>query len=590
MSNINDIDFGSESEEGDFNPAPHEGSDDEGAESELRQKSAPKKASIQRHGDEDEDGSVQNGDLGDEEGDGMNGEDDDDEDEDEDDEDEDDVTGRPRKRAKKDRRNQFIDIEAEVDEEDEEVDEDEEEDNTGFIARDHPDDLGDLPPGADRDDRRHRELDRQREAELQMDAEKQAALLKERYGRSRVAAADTGAVPRRLLLPSVDDPSIWGVRCKPGKEKEVVFAIFKRIEERRSGKNPMPIISALERGGTMAGYVYIETRRQADIIPALEGIMNVYPRTKTILVPIKEMPDLLRVRKTETLQPGGYVRLKRGKYQGDLAQIDEVESNGLEVSLRIVPRLDYGLTDDPHAPLENGQGEKRKRPAAFNVKTRPPQRLFSEAEAKRKHAKFLIAVTNLADRKEFSYLNETYINGYLHKDFKINHLQTEDVNPTLEEVTKFTAGDEDGNENLDLTALAASLKANTTSDNFLPGDMIEVYDGEQRGVFGRATAVRGDIVTLNVTEGELKGQNIEVPIKSLRKRFKEGDHVKVIGGSRFRDEVGLVVRIKNDQVTLVSDLSMQEITVFSKDLRVASDTGVAGGLGRYDIHDLVQLE
>ena len=52
----------------------------------------------------------------------------------------------------------------------------------------------------------------------------------------------------------------------------------------------------------------------------------------------------------------------------------------------------------------------------------------------------------------------------------------------------------------------------------------------------------------------------------------------------------MVVGIQGDTVTLLSDLSLQEITVFSKDLREASDSGVAGGLGRYDIHDLVQLD
>jgi hypothetical protein len=55
-------------------------------------------------------------------------------------------------------------------------------------------------------------------------------------------------------------------------------------------------------------------------------------------------------------------------------------------------------------------------------------------------------------------LGDTYINGFLIKDVKIQHLVTENVNLTLEEVTKFTAGAEDGTENLDLAALAASLK------------------------------------------------------------------------------------------------------------------------------------
>ena len=483
-----------------------------------------------------------------------------------------------------------------MDEEDEGDEEDDEGQADPFIADTHPDDLADLPVGAETDDRRHRELDRQRELDQQLDAEKQAQRLKERYGRSRTTTTDAVVVPKRLLLPSVEDPSIWGVRCKPGKEREVVFAIMKRIEERVSTRTPLSIISTFERGGTMIGYVYVEARKQADIFTALDGLSNVYPRTKIVLVAIKEMPDLLRVTKSQQLQPGGYVRLKRGKYAGDLAQIDDVETNGLEASLRIVPRLDYGLHEDANAPMIDngvkGDAQKRKRQGGLgltNPASRAPQRLFSDVEAKKKHSKYLQAMSTFG-QKHWTYLGETYINGFLIKDFKIQHLITENVNPTLEEVTKFTAGAEDGTENLDLTALAASLKNSTASDSYLPGDMVEVYEGEQQGVCGKAISVRGDIVTVSVTDGELRGQSIEVPVKGLRKRFREGDHVKVIGGSRFRDEVGMVVRIKDDRVTILSDLSMQEITVFSKDLREASDSGVAGGLGLYDIHDLVQLE
>ena len=346
----------------------------------------------------------------------------------------------------------------------------------------------------------------------------------------------------------------------------------------------------------MIGYVYVEARRQADVLAALEGIMNVYPRSNIVLVPIKEMPDLLRVTKSEQLYPGGYVRLKRGKYAGDLAQIDEVETNGLEASLRIVPRLDYGQNEDNNAPMVDGniRGEvqKRKRAGAVglnNAGVRPPPRLFSDVEAKKKHSKHLQPMSML-DKKHWTYLGDTYVNGFLIKDVKIQHLITENVNPTLEEVTRFTAGAEDGTENLDLSALAQTLKKGTASESYLPGDVVEVYEGEQSGVVGKAVAVRGDIVTIGVTQGDLQGQRIEVPQKGLRKRFKEGDHVKVIGGSRYRDEVGMVVSIQKDTVTLLGDLSLQEITVFSKDLREASDSGVAGGLGRYDIHDLVQLD
>jgi transcription elongation factor SPT5 len=79
-------------------------------------------------------------------------------------------------------------------------------------------------------------------------------------------------------------------------------------------------------------------------------------------------------------------------------------------------------------------------------------------------------------------------------------------------------------------------------------------------------------------------------MKGLRKRFNEGNHVKVVGGSRYKDEVGMVLKIKDDRVTVLVDTSMQEITVFSKDLREATDSGGSAGAAKYDVHDLVQLE
>ena len=149
---------------------------------------------------------------------------------------------------------QFIDEEAEVDDEDEE---EEIEDEDGEEIDDAPD----IPAGAEHDDRGHRELDRQRQLALDEDAEKQAALMKEKYGRSRSSAmAEVSGIPQHLLLPSVDDPMIWAVRCKQGKENEVVNSIMKRIADRMHTRDPIGITSAFVRGGQMGGYVYVEAR------------------------------------------------------------------------------------------------------------------------------------------------------------------------------------------------------------------------------------------------------------------------------------------------------------------------------------------
>lgn len=440
------------------------------------------------------------------------------------------------------------------------------------------------------DDRRHRELDRRREMESSMDAEKQAEILRQRYGNRRTGRAfgDASVVPKRLLLPSVDDPSIWAVRCKEGKEREVVFSIMKRIEERAGTKDELAITAAFERGGTesvMKGFIYVEAQRQTDILKALDNMMNVYPRSKMILVEIKDMPELLRVTKTPTLEPGAWVRLKRpAKHNGDLAQVLDVTENGLEARVRFIPRLDYGVRDDALSAV-TADG-KRKRPFGA-AGPRPPQRLFSEVEVRKRHPRH---IQGNPTTNTWSWAGEEFENGFQVKDVKIQQLVVTDVNPTLEEVTRFASGAEDGTENLDLKALAASLKDSNTLVTYLPGDIIEVYSGEQKGVVGKASSVQGEIVTMHVTEGDLAGQTIEVPIKGLRKRFRVGDHVKVIGGSRFRDEVGMVVKISEDRVTLLTDQTNTEVTVFSKDLREASDSGGQGSLGQYSLHDLVQLD
>ncbi|KAE8449487.1 Transcription elongation factor spt5 [Mollisiaceae sp. DMI_Dod_QoI] len=598
----------SEDEDDNFNPQPADVSDNEDAGGSDHDDDAGaqiRNEASKRRADEDSDDEVTvsksrpanedgEGDDEDAEGEGEDtapGANDDDDEEDEDDEEEE-ITGHRRKR-RRERRNQFLDVEAEVDEDEDENDDDEDELDeikNNFIADTHPDDVEHLPEGGERDDRRHRELDRRREMEQSLDAEKQAELWRQRYGtknRTGRAIGDSAVVPKRLLLPSVDDPSIWAVRCKEGKEREVVFSIMKRIEERMGTKEELAITCAFERGGTqstMKGFIYVEAQRQADVMAALDGMMNVYPRTKCLLVEIKEMPDLLRVTKTPSMEPGAYVRLRRPpKYAGDLAQVIDVTDTGLEVRVRYVPRLDYGLHDDANAPAD-AFGAKRKRPTAG---PRPPQRLFSEVEAKKRHAKYL---QGRPDTKTWNYMGDEYVNGYCEKEVKIQVLVTKDVNPTLEEVTRFASGAEDGTENLDLNALAASLKASTANASYLPGDIIEVYEGEQKGVVGKAVSVQGDIVTMAVSEGDLRGQTIEVPVKGLRKRFREGDHVKVIGGSRFRDEVGMVVKISEDRVTLLTDQGNTEVTVFSKDLREASDSGGSGSLGQYELWDLVQLD
>lgn len=456
----------------------------------------------------------------------------------------------------------------------------------------HPDDLEQVE-AADLNDYGHRELDRKREAEVHKDAEELARELDEKYRRREMQRAQRGgaasAVP--LALPTVHDPSIWAMKCKPGKEKEVIMAITRRLDQRRESRQPAKVYSVFERGaggaGTMSGYIYIEADAKQDMMEICEGITHMFMSYPAKAIPVKERPDLLRKRPRAALEPGKFVRMiKPALYKGDLARISEVMGNGLDVTVQLVPRLNYGNQDDV-----NGAPDANKRKRAWGkVVERPPQKLFNEAEAKKRDMKGLSVNVTSSGVKAFTYKGDFYQNGFLFRDVKVNQIDLNNVNPRMDEMQFFAVTAADGTETLDLVAVQAAQKATQTGASYAAGDKVEIYDGEQQGIRGSVVSVTGDIVTLQVSEGDLKGRKIEAPVKTLRKLFLVGDHVKVIGGSRYIDEVGLVTKVKGDKVTLLCDSTQQEITVFSKDLKRAADSANLGADSEYELYDLVQIE
>ncbi|KAF2735167.1 transcription elongation factor Spt5 [Polyplosphaeria fusca] len=570
---------GSESEDDDFNPEPMVDEDDIPTNGHQKRKPTLVDEDEEEQAEAPSDRRADNDDEDDEEG-GEDGEGDEEEDDEEDDEDE---IQRPHKRRKnkQSRRNQYIDLEAEVDE-----DEDEEEElgDEDMPEETHPEDLEVVN---ETDDRRHRELDMKRQVEQHKDAEQLAKEYDEKYRRREMQRAQrgvAGGVP--TTLPTVNDPSIWAIKCRPGKEREVVMSITKRLDEYITTGRAAKVYSVFERGGSMSGYIYVEADAKQDMLAAVEGISNVFMGSGQVAIDVKERPDLLRKRRRTPLEEGKFVRVLRPTlYKGDLAKVIEVHTNGLDCTLQIVPRLDYGMGEDANA----ADGGKRKRPMFGKVVDRPPQKLFNESEAKKKHMKNL-SMTGSGSAKAFVYKGDDYHNGFLLKDVKVNHVSAENVNPKMEEIQFFSAPSADGSETVDLLAVQAAQKASQSGSQFVAGDNVEIYDGEQKGVRGTTVSVLGDIVTLRVIEGDLKGRQIDAPVKTLRKLFREGDHVKVIGGSKYVDEVGMVLNIKGAEVKVLSDATQTEFTVFSRDLKLAADSATLGPESQFELFDMVQID
>jgi transcription elongation factor SPT5 len=324
---------------------------------------------------------------------------------------------------------------------------------------------------------------------------------------------------------------------------------------------PLSILSAFQRD-SLQGMIYVEARSAKQVQQACLGLVGVYLSRGISLVPIEEMASLLLIKKQDmTLTPGTWVRIRRGKYAGDLAQVMDLTENGEDVGVRLVPRIDMNPRDD--AQLDSS-GKKRKKGTVSTSTgtTRPPQRSFNLEEVSKVYGK---AITRKNDAYVFQ--SETYRNGFLEKDFRFSGLIVEDVNPTLDEITQFTRRDNDiGGEDtstVNLSAIAESSRKAAIAV-LQPGDHIEVFEGEQAGVQGVVDEISGEVVTMTMSaQGlDIEGQKVEVPARSVRKKFKPGDHVKVMAG-QHADETGLVVSIAENVVTFVSDMTMQEVNCYS---------------------------
>ncbi|GMM30484.1 transcription elongation factor [Martiniozyma asiatica (nom. inval.)] len=512
-----------------------------------------------------------------EEDDDEDEDDDDDEDDDEDDEDEDETSrGRKKRRAG----NQFLDVEAEVDDDDEEEEEDEDAEllRQEFLA----DEQGDVE--LNEESRAHRKLDRSREKLDEQDAQALADEFKARYGRSTSSRymGSTQNVSQRLLLPSVDDPLIWGIRVRNGKEKEIVKQLHARMLHMRGAD----IYSAFQRNN-FVGYIYVEARKLEAVDKILQGLPNIYQNQGKILVPIEEYPDLLRPGRSDEvrLKPGAYIRVKTGRYKGDLGIVDNLAENDLEVRVKLIPRLDYGR----NTVIDPTTGKKKT--PTYNATHRPPQRLFSDIEAQRYDHEHL--TTSKRERNYFVYKNEEYIDGFLYKDIKLNQLETKRITPTLAELQLFNSGN--GSSGLDLHSVS-TIKKNAEGEAviFQPNDRVQITTGEQAKMKGKILSIADAKIARVLLEGndndpEVNETIVEAPTSSLRKIFVAGDHVTVIHGAH-KDESGLIVDVKENNVTLVSDQTKKDITVFPNYLVRSTDSATTSSkVGRFELHQMVNL-
>jgi transcription elongation factor SPT5 len=155
------------------------------------------------------------------------------------------------------------------------------------------------------------------------------------------------------------------------------------------------------------------------------------------MVPINEMTDVLKIRRKQAnLSKGAWVRFRRGKYAGDIAEIMEVDESGEYAVVKIIPRLDLSNVGS----TANRMSRPKSESLGGLAKNRPSQKLFNKDE--------IVAISgtrsvSVRGKNLFLYNGDYYRNGFLEKEVKLSMFITEDVNPTLDEITKFANAVED---------------------------------------------------------------------------------------------------------------------------------------------------
>jgi len=479
----------------------------------------------------------------------------------------------------------------------------------------------------------HERVRRRQEAERQMTAEEYAANIEARYRRqagpsvARAANDDysdnegysdneeieagygaSTEVAQQSLLPSITDPKLFMIKCKPGTEQIMVLSLMnKAMAFDQQGKS-LGIMSIIASG--TKGYIYLEANHEPAIREAIKGLRNLYQGTLA-MVPIKEMTSILTTQiRRMPLEEGQYVRLTRFPYKDDLARVERVINYGEKAVVQFIPRLDLSLLN-----LTKEERKARK-------KLRPSQKWFDSVEVKQAGGHI--------ERKKFSssgdYMDSFeggfYRNGFAFKEVSVSTaIRTSDINPSLEELTKFRSrldkkindlsddsenddelltGKTKGSSQMDVIAELRSIQAKEGPRKdevplFAMNDVVVVTSGDLKDLKGRVVEVSGtgpsSTIRVRPLDIQMASNIVTLHPHQIVKYFDIGAHVRVMEGI-FCGETGTIVKLKDgensDMIAVVlADLTSKEIQVrvahIQESMEVAQGLDSLGGIEYGDL-------
>ncbi|KAK1936861.1 KOW motif family protein [Babesia divergens] len=386
-----------------------------------------------------------------------------------------------------------------------------------------------------------------------------------------------------VLMPDLNDPKLWILKVnKAHSTKLVAISLLNKFLKLNSQGRNLGIYSCFAPDG-VKGFLYIEADTKSAIIEALSDFRNINLR-KLKMVPINEVSSIYAMESQQILTPliGEYVRIKSGRYAGDLAQVYESdELNGIVV-VKVIPRLreddveaEQQLGEDGFPIIKSSKETHAQTKAKLYVK-----RLFDREAVELKGGLIEQGFTP----GTFRYNNMTFLDaGFLLLRISVRRLTVGSaVDATLSELKEFNL--ENNYENV------ANVIKNSNLHLFRLGEKIRVTRGE-------LTNVIGYIAKMHLEEIEIQPEDTTIPNfrihpSSIMKHFREGDNVRIIDGIN-KGESGLISLVDFDKKNAVVfspqkseqfKVKMDYLVLVKESINFES----LGSLNGYFLGDLVQ--
>lgn len=419
-----------------------------------------------------------------------------------------------KKEPKKKKRSEFLDIEAE-----ESASDNEDNDNEGEITKEEQ-------------TRLMKQIDNniyQKKAYHEINEDE----LLERYNNidNNEIIDPNDEIDRHGLQAKVDDPKLWMIKCKPGKEKYCISNIYHKffyMNRSSSIHNQLKIMSAIC-FDSLKGFIYVEAFKECNVRETITGMSFLYLNHIKI-VPLSEMSKVFQFDKFDSvkLKNDQWVKIKTGDYEGDIGQIIGIQDPIKKIYVKLIPRM--------------------KGDSNANKDFQPPKKIFNP--------KTLAGVIDKTSKIFGSYLyynKQMFKDGFLIKVLNRSSLIIEDVIPSIDDLRFFQSFDnnevDEPNSNEEEKKLNFDMP-NNKKMMFHQGDRVKITQNDFKGIVGKVISQNDKTVQLKLNVVELGDEIFEFPIDSIMKDFLPGDLVHCIKGSNIGKQ-GCLVKIEEETGTAV---------------------------------------